>query len=580
MSLPKWLRDRVRPVVRRESGLSGATSDPTVATLPAPSFAYVAGWVLVMLLVLEAVTGAALAAFYSPSTTDAWASVAYMQDQVSVGWLVRGLHHHGASALVIVSGLHLVQTALWGSYKKPRELVWWLGVVLLLFVLAFAITGYVLRWDQAGYWANQVEVGIAAGTPVVGGALKKLVIGGNDYGNLTLTRFYALHVAVLPAVVTLLVVGHIAIARRHGATPHWKHDGSPEVPRWPRQSLRNVIAMAATFAVLLGYTLHTDGADLAAPADPTAAYDARPLWYFRWLFGLRHLAGAAEQLVAMAVPGILVGYFVALPLLDRKPERRPRTRMLWLGPLFGMFAVIAALTVMSISADMSDTELAKRELASARQAQRMRAIAMTYGVPATGPQDLFNQLPMYRARTLWAQRCGECHDASSVDRKGPIITVGHGSRAKLKAFLLAPSDDAFWGRTKLAKTEDAMKPVELAPNEIEDLVEVLYAESGAGDIDKAKLERGKTLFANACTDCHSLDDGVAGDSGPGLAGLKSRDWFTSVIGNPKAAVHMGDKSEMPRFDHELTIVERDLLAEYLVWLRSASKADLDRLGPL
>jgi mono/diheme cytochrome c family protein len=125
-----------------------------------------------------------------------------------------------------------------------------------------------------------------------------------------------------------------------------------------------------------------------------------------------------------------------------------------------------------------------------------------------------------------------------------------------------------------------MKPVELSPTEIGDLVELLYAQSGAGDIDTARLERCKTLFGNACTDCHSLEDGVSGGSGPGLAALKSRDWFTSFIGNASAAVHMGDKSEMPRFDQELTIVERDLLAEYLVWLRTHTKADLDRLGPL
>ena len=167
MNIGAWLRER-----------TGGESAP--ATVPGPSFAYVAGWVLVMILILEAVTGAALAAFYAPSTTDAWASVAYMQDQMSMGWIVRGLHHHGASALVIISGLHLVQTAVWGAYKKPRELVWWLGLVLLLLVLAFAITGYVLRWDQSGYWANQVEVGIAAGSPGIGPFIKKLALGGND----------------------------------------------------------------------------------------------------------------------------------------------------------------------------------------------------------------------------------------------------------------------------------------------------------------------------------------------------------------------------------------------------------------
>ena len=125
----------------RERGIGG----PPGATISAPSFAYVFGSVLVFLLVLEAATGIALAAFYAPSATDAWGSVAYVQDRATLGWFLRGLHFHGASAMVIVSGLHLVQTALYGAYKKPRELVWWIGILLMIAILAWAVTGYVLR---------------------------------------------------------------------------------------------------------------------------------------------------------------------------------------------------------------------------------------------------------------------------------------------------------------------------------------------------------------------------------------------------------------------------------------------------
>jgi ubiquinol-cytochrome c reductase cytochrome b subunit len=394
-----WMRER----------LGGARAPSTV---PQPSFAYVAGWVLVMLLVVEAVTGAALAAFYSPSTTDAWASVAYVQDSMPGGWFVRGLHHHGASAIVIVSGLHLVQTAIWGSHRKPREVVWWLGIVLLLLVLAFAITGYVLRWDQAGYWSNQVELGIAAGTPVIGGAIRSLALGGNEYGNLTLTRFYALHVTLLPAVVTLLVIGHVAIARRIGATPHWNR-AAGNTPRWPQQSLRNVVAMAIVFAALLAYNISQHGADLAAPADPTAAFDARPLWYFRWLFALRHLAGSAEQLVAMAVPALLMGYLIALPLVDRNPSPHPRRHVLAFGSLVGVLAFIGLLTMMSVMADADDESYNERVAKADQHAQRLRWLAQQNGVPATGPKDLLATQPMYRARVLWAKRCADCHDPDS-----------------------------------------------------------------------------------------------------------------------------------------------------------------------
>jgi ubiquinol-cytochrome c reductase cytochrome b subunit len=564
-----WLRERL-----------GAT-EARVETVPGPSFAYVLGYALLLLLAVEMTTGIALAAFYAPSTTDAWASVAYVQDRLPLGWLVRGLHHHGASALVIVTGVHLFSTALLGAYKKPRELTWWLGIVLLLLILGFAITGYVLRWDQSGYWANQVEVGIAAGTPLVGDAIRAVLISGNEYGNLTLTRFYMLHVALLPALMTLVVVLHVMLARRHGATPRWYRANARAVPRWPQQSLRDVTAMAFVLAALLAFTAATGGADLSAPADPASAYDARPLWYFRWLFELRAMVGSAEQLVAMVAPALVAGLLVALPLVDRSESNDPRARKPWLAALVVMFAVIGLLTAMSFRRDANDADLAKRQDHADKRAAKARDLAAKGGVPATGAQDLFAaNVPMYRARMIYAQRCASCHDEASDERKGPIIAAGHKSRAWLRGFLQDPSGPAYWGKTKLAKTEDAMKPVEMQGEDLDALVELLYAQSGAPDAVAAKVERGKALFDQSCNDCHSLDEGVAGGSGPGLAGLGSRDWFTSTISNPKAAIHMGAMSEMPRFDKDLSIVDRDAIAEYLVWLRTATKQQVEALGEL
>ena len=566
--LRSWLGERIPGTDKPPSTIEGG-----------PSFAYVFGWVLVMLLLVEAITGAALAAFYSPSGTSAWASVAYVQDRMPLGWLVRGLHFHGSSALVIVAGAHLAQTALYGAYRRPREVVWWIGILLLLLVLGFTVTGYVLRWDQAGYWANHVEMHIAASTPLVGKMIQDIAIGGNDWGNLTLTRFYGLHVVVLPAIVLIAVVGHVWIARRHGATA--RVEGLPAVRRWPAQSARNVAAMAVVFAVLLAYVVHVHGADLSAPADPSAAYDARPLWYFRWLFELRQLAGSAEAFVALTVPAIVAGFLLALPRLDRAPDRDWRKRRRLLGGVAGVCAVIAGLTVASFVGDAGDASLVKREKQADEQASRARELAMKYGVPATGPHDVGATAPMHHARELFAQRCKGCHDADSKDRKGPIITFGHGNRDWLRSFLQHPSGPEFWGKTKFGQTKDAMRAVELSQHELDDLVELLYSQTGANDVDTAKRDRGKSIFDKACTDCHAMDEGVAGSSAPDLWGVGSRDYYTSFIGNPKSAIHMGtDKSEMPRFDKDMSIVDRDALAEYLVWLRTATPKDLEALGPI
>lgn len=560
-----------------------------------PSIAYSFGAVLVALLALEAITGIALAMFYSPSTAHAWASVAYIQDRAAGGWLVRGLHHHGASAMVIVAGLHLVQTAVAGAYKRPRELVWWLGVLSLVLLLAWAVTGYVLRWDQAGYWANRVELGVVANTPLVGELLAGALLGGNDYGNLTLTRFYALHALVLPAIVIALVVAHVAIARRLGPTPV-KH--GPTLPRWPHQSLRDVVATAVVLVALLAFVIAQEGVELAAPADPSSPYDARPLWYFRWLFELRELAGSAETVVALVVPAVLVGFLLALPMLDRTEDRSIRRRLPWLGALAGLFALVGALSVVSIARDLTDEDLAARREQAAARGDRARALAKAVGVPVTGGRDVWTMQPMYRARTLFAERCQDCHAADSADRLGPVIGPGHKDRAWLRAFLADPSGPEFYGKTKLVADSKqaqaneeaaadagladlAMKPVSLQGPELDDLIELLYSQNGGSDFDAAKRDRGVAVFEGACSDCHEIGEGVSSEAAPNLAGLGSRAYYTSFIGNPKSGIHMGaNKSEMPRFDRDLSVVDRDALAEYLVWLRTAKKSDVEALGPL
>lgn len=571
---------RLVAAVRERLGEAGA---PGPASVPGgASIAYALGAVLLFLLGLQVATGLALAAFYSPSATDAWGSVAYLEDQVAGGWLVRALHTHGASALVVVAGIHLVQTAVVGAYRRPRELVWWLGIALLVLILGWAITGYVLRWDQAGYWANRVEVGIAAGTPVLGGAIQQLALGGNDYGNLTLTRFYMLHVGLFPVLVGAAVYAHVRIARRHGPTPI---RAGRAAPRWPHQTVRDAAAMAVAFAVVLAVAAATGGVGLAAPADPGEAYDARPLWYFRWLFELRELAGRAEQLAALAAPAVVAGFLIALPVVDRAPTGAgwgaARARRLWLGGLAGLLAAIAALTAMSFARDAGDAELAERSAAAAARAARARQLAAQYGVPASGAQDIWSMAPMWRGRTLFAKMCAGCHDAGSdpKERIGPVIGPGYGDRVWLREFLKAPSDPRFWGKTKLARTEAAMKPVSLPDDAIAALVELLIAESGEPDVDRAKVEQGKREL-EACTDCHSYEEGVPGASGPGLFGLHSRAYYVSFIGNPRHPVHMGSLGEMPRFDADLSLADRDALAEYLVWLRTATAADVSRLGPL
>src|SRR5947209_4037837 len=167
------------------------------------------GSLLLFVFVLQVVTGVLLSMNYAPSLDSAWPSVQFIQEEVPLGAFIRALHHWGSSAMVVLLLFHIVQVFIWGAYKKPRELTWMTGVLLLLCTLGLAFTGYVLPWDQKAYWATRVGLGIAGTTPVIGDGLQTLLQGGPHMGNLTLTRFFSIHTFVLPGCLILLVIVHL-----------------------------------------------------------------------------------------------------------------------------------------------------------------------------------------------------------------------------------------------------------------------------------------------------------------------------------------------------------------------------------
>ncbi len=200
---------------------------------------YVFGSVLLFLFANQFVTGLLLGAGYAASTHDAWSSVAYIEELAPLGWFIRGMHSAGASAAIVVVLLHLMQVTWAGAYRRPREVTWWVGLALLGLLLAFGLTGYLLPWDQKGYFATQVATSLLGATPVIGPSAQSIVQGGAHYGNLTLTRFYALHVLLLPALLVAAIVLHVALFRRHGVTPPAALDeavlAARAQPFYPRQ---------------------------------------------------------------------------------------------------------------------------------------------------------------------------------------------------------------------------------------------------------------------------------------------------------------------------------------------------------
>src|SRR5262249_33157335 len=174
------------------------------------------GSALLFLLSLQVVSGATLALYYAPTPTQAYDSVRFITDRLVFGRVLRGLHFFGASFIVVFAVLHLLRVLFFGAYKPPREVTWMTGVVLLLIVLGFGLTGYLLPWDQRAYWATVVAINISKLTPVDGEFVAGLLRGGPDIGALTLTRWYAIHVLVLPPALAGLVILHLFLMRRQG----------------------------------------------------------------------------------------------------------------------------------------------------------------------------------------------------------------------------------------------------------------------------------------------------------------------------------------------------------------------------
>ena len=350
-------------------------------------WSYVFGSALVIVFIFQIVSGVILATCYSASATDAWGSVYYIQHKVAGGWFIRGMHNIGSSAMIILAVLHMTQTLIFGAYRKPRELNWISGVFMLFIVLGFGLTGYLLPWDQKGYWATQVATSIMGLSPGIGDFLKGVVQGGNDYGNLTLTRFYSYHVFFLPAGLMTFMAIHIYLFRRHGVTPHWKPDESElkkkTQPFWPDQIFKDVIVAVIVFISMVLVVWYRDGAELQSPADPSSNYIARPEWYFLFLFQLlKYFEGEMEVVGAIIIPSIVAAVIVALPFIDRSKSRFPANRLPVIGCFGAAMAGVVFLTVMSVIGDSGNERIKKQKEESEKLAHVAVELA-DKGIPPT-----------------------------------------------------------------------------------------------------------------------------------------------------------------------------------------------------
>jgi ubiquinol-cytochrome c reductase cytochrome b subunit len=553
-----WIYDRL--------GLAGLEDVVLGGAMPGgASLWHTLGSVAAGMFVVEAVTGLFLALFYAPSVQTAWASVAYIQDQLPLGWFVRGLHSFGSSALIIVAGLHLLAVLVLGAYRRPRELNWMIGLGLFGLTLLFALSGYLLPWDQKGYWAKLVEATIAGSAPVVGGAVQQIIQGGTAFGNLTLTHAFAAHALLLPAAFLALVVLHIYLHRKHGPTPKWSMGpdeiAARTVPAWPDQSVRNAaVGLFVLAVVTLAVVVH-HGAALESPADPASSYLARPEWYALPLYQLRmYFEGPLEIVATMLIPGAVTALLLALPFLDRAPTTRPSDRMQVMAATGVSLLALGVLAAIAVAKDARDPLYAKGRAEEETRGREARRLALK-GMPAEGGLAVFRNDPLNHARAIWEERCSGCHGlVGTGGDKGPDFK-DYNSRAWIRGFLENPEGPLYMGPAKIDK---GMKTVQGSPDELEALAEMIYAETGAPDADAVRAARGRELVAQKdCDTCHEVD-GEGENAGPNLKGRGTLAWVEAVISDAGHGRLFGEKNKMPKFAGKLTPAELEDMARFVI----------------
>ncbi|MGD0781790.1 MAG: cytochrome bc complex cytochrome b subunit [Candidatus Aminicenantales bacterium] len=317
---------------------------------------YYTGSSILLFLGIQIVTGIMLALYYKPTLEGANASVAKIMTGVPLGWIVRSVHSLSASCMIAIVMVHMVAILLTKSYRKPRELTWMSGVLLLVCSMGFGFTGYLLPWDDLSLAATKVGTNIPKAIPFIGDWAVKFLRGGEDVTGDTLTRFFIFHVCLLPLVILLVLAFHLFVIQRHGISvpleAEKKNVKVPSLPFWPNFVLREslvwivllgcLVTAAVIFAPALG-----PAANLMAPAPA----GIKPEWYFLFLFQTLKIFPANVLLVtgeALAVLFILAAVVLIffLPLIDTKPAEK-RGKVITVIAYLGL-AYAVAMTVWSL----------------------------------------------------------------------------------------------------------------------------------------------------------------------------------------------------------------------------------------
>lgn len=528
-----WLEER--------TGLPSACARVLSKNIPASAgWPEVFGSVVLFLFLVQGLTGILLAFNYAPTPGDAYRSIAYILRSVPAGRMIRGLHHWGASLMIVVAFIHMAQVFIYGAYKKPREVTWIVGVCLLLFTLTFGLTGYLLPWDNRAYWGTVVTTQIMSSLPVVGPYLTRLAGASNGIGVLTFSRFYAVHTMLLPAAMIFLIIAHVGLVLRHGVTPRTSSVRQSQ-KFFPRQAFRDVLAVFVAFVILFAAALFLD-APLERLADPTDnSYLPRPEWYFLFLFELlKRLHGGLEPVATVVFPTVAVLGLFLLPFVTRSRFKILDKRIVSAAVVFFAFAAWGGLTLSAIVTSPHVTKPAFVPDAALEWARLQ-------------PEQIAG-IGYFRSL-----HCDSCHNLLVGSPKpGPNLALSPVKRPH--EWLVQHFANPAEGSSHIDVSSNALSLMQL--NALSILVSEETPESIATlQVISPEYIQGAQLYvSSACASCHKIN-GAGGGVGPPLNGLvsrRSKQWVDDHFARPAS---LSPGSIMPPF--HFTRTELDQIATYL-----------------
>jgi ubiquinol-cytochrome c reductase cytochrome b subunit len=476
--------------IESRTGFISLTKDFLTEDIPGgASYWYVFGSATIFALILQITTGIFLTFFYAPSAATAWESTRAIYENPFTHALL-SIHYWGASAMIALVFLHMLQVLIWGAYKSPRELQWIVGVLLLVVTLVLGLTGYLLPWDMDAFFASQVSLNIAA-LPPGGAILQNIAQGGPQMGTDTINRFFGLHVWLMPAALVALTGAHLAIFRWNGPAGPVSDNPRAEKPGrfWPDQMFMDGVASLVVFIIILALAIFAPPF-LDAKADPTnSQFVPYPAWYFLFLFGLLNLVPIflgngpfPELLAAIIVPTIGLLIVLALPWLDRSTTRSfsARAGILWTTAL--TVVVIIALSIYAqvgiqqkIAASGAKQETQAQIFADADAAAGAAEAAEASSGASANPQ-------IAAGKTVFTANCTSCHGAAGLGQAGlapplagnPMVTGD--PKAVIKVLL-----NGLHGQTIMGQSYGAPMPAWKGTLSNKDIADVItYIRGGLG----------------------------------------------------------------------------------------------------